>query len=583
MSARRDRPPRPWFLSALAAVAVGVIVLAITEIGTPTSSARTSREIITAGQGVVQSTVTASGNIAAGIDVNVNFNTGGTLQDVYVHSGQHVDAGQLLADLDPTSAQLSLNQAQENLTAAEDNLSCLQGVTSDCGSGGGSGAGSGSSGSGSSGSGSPGSGSPGSGSSGAASTTSYFAPAATVEYAAFHPGTTSGTSTTQSKPGPMAPTQSKPGSAPTTKSKPGTTTTTKTTPHVTVTVIVPSTSRTGSSSSPSSGGNSSGGNSTAKTGGTSTAKTTSTATTTTTTPSPGSVASAQSAIYSAQAGVHNAEVALNNTKLYAPVSGTIASLSSLTPGDTVSGGGSGSSSSSGASPSSSSSSGTGSGTTAGSLGGSGSSGSGSSGSGFAEIVNTNTLTMTVAFSESDISKVQVGQPATVTLDALAGVELAAHVSQISLVGTASSSVVSYDATLTLDQNDSRVKPGMSASAAVIVAQAQGITIPNQAVSGSGSLAAVNLLRNGETVSQQVVVGLRGDTRTQIISGLNAGDQVVVTVTLPSLSATSTPGSGTGALGGRLGGAGGLGGGGGLGGAGGLGGGGAFFRRAAGGG
>ncbi|MBV8711995.1 MAG: hypothetical protein JOY56_09455, partial [Solirubrobacterales bacterium] len=83
MSARRDRPPRPWFLSALAAVAVGVIVLAITEIGTPTSSARTSREIITAGQGVVQSTVTASGNIAAGIDVNVNFNTGGTLQDVY--------------------------------------------------------------------------------------------------------------------------------------------------------------------------------------------------------------------------------------------------------------------------------------------------------------------------------------------------------------------------------------------------------------------------------------------------------------------------------------------------------------------
>ena len=81
--------------------------------------------------------------------------------------------------------------------------------------------------------------------------------------------------------------------------------------------------------------------------------------------------------------------------------------------------------------------------------------------------------MTVAFSESDISKVHVGQPATVTLDALAGVELAAHVSSISLVGTTSSSVVSYDATLTLDQNDSRVKPGMSASASVITGQARG--------------------------------------------------------------------------------------------------------------
>jgi macrolide-specific efflux system membrane fusion protein len=190
--------------------------------------------------------------------------------------------------------------------------------------------------------------------------------------------------------------------------------------------------------------------------------------------------------------------------------------------------------------------------------------------------------MSVAFSESDISKVLVGQPATVTLDALAGVELAAHVSSISLVGTTSSSVVSYDATLTLDQSDSRVKPGMSASVAVITGQAQGVTVPNQAVSGSGTLSTVNMLQNGKTVSQQVVVGLRGDSRTQIISGLKAGDQVVITITLPSLGSTSTTGSGT--LGRGLGGAGGLGGGAfGGGGAGLGGGGGAFLRRAAGGG
>jgi macrolide-specific efflux system membrane fusion protein len=175
--------------------------------------------------------------------------------------------------------------------------------------------------------------------------------------------------------------------------------------------------------------------------------------------------------------------------------------------------------------------------------------------------------MTVAFSESDISKVAVGQPATVTLDALAGVQLAAHVSAISLVGTTSSSVVSYDATLTLDQNDSRVKPGMSASAAVTTGEASGVTVPNAAVTGTGSLATVNLMKNGKVVPQQVVVGLRGDSRTQIISGVKAGDQLVITIALPSLS-TSTTGSGTGS--GTLGG-------GGLGGLGGLGGGGGFFR------
>ncbi|HEY1519457.1 MAG TPA: HlyD family efflux transporter periplasmic adaptor subunit [Solirubrobacteraceae bacterium] len=506
-------------------MAIVVAALAVSEIGPPTSSARSSKEVVTAEQGVVQSTVTGSGNVAAGTDVTVNFNASGTLQDVYVKVGQHVNGGQLLADLDPTSANLQLSQAQLQLTSAEDQLTCVQDqTTANCGS-----------------SGSSGSGSSGSGSSGSSNTTSYTpSSSGTVEFASYKPGAgknkkpTSGSGGTPTKSG---------------------TKVTKTTPSVTVTVVVPSTTRSSSSG-----------------GGSSAAKTSSTPTTTTTaTPSPSSLASAQAAVYSAQAAVHTAETAVNDTKLYAPTSGTIASLSSLTPGDTVSSGGSSSASSSSSSSSGSSgTAATGGAATAGSLGGSSSSSSGSS-SGFAEIVNTNTLTMTVAFSESDISKVKVGQPATVTLDALAGVELAAHISSISLVGTTSSSVVSYNATLTLDQNDSRVKPGMSASASVITGQASGVTVPNAAVTGSGSLGTVNLMKNGKEVSQQVVVGLRGDSRTKIISGVSAGDQLVITIALPSLSSTSTSGSsGSGTLGG--GGLGGLGGGG-LGG----GGGGGFFR------
>jgi uncharacterized membrane protein YgcG len=173
--------------------------------------------------------------------------------------------------------------------------------------------------------------------------------------------------------------------------------------------------------------------------------------------------------------------------------------------------------------------------------------------------------MTVAFSESDISKVKVGQAATITLNALSGVQLGAHVTAISTVGTSSSSVVSYNATLTLDQKDSRVKPGMSASASVIVAQAQGVTVPNGAITGTGSLATVTLQSNGKKTQKQVVVGLRGDSRTQIVSGLSAGDQLVVTTTLPPLTSaasSSSSSSGTlGATGARPGGGAGFGGGG----------------------
>jgi multidrug efflux pump subunit AcrA (membrane-fusion protein) len=556
MNSRRDRPSRPWSLYALGAVAVVVAVLAVAQIGPPTSSARTTRQIVTASQGVVQSTVTGSGNVAAGTDVNVNFNTSGTLQNVYVSVGQHVSQGQLLATLDPTTAQLALNQANQNLTAAQDNLACLQGTSTNCGSGGGSGAGA------------------GSGSSSTTGTTtgaSYTGGSATTVFAAYRPsGPASGAGQA--------------GSSLTT-----TVTTTTTTPAGSTTTPPSSAPGAGGGgsgsrgSSGSAGGSGRSGSSSAA-GSAASASSVKASSTTTTTPSPSSIASAQAAVYSAEASVHNAQLAVNNTKLYAPASGTIATLSGLVPGDSVSSGASGAASSGGSSPSSSGSgsgAGGGGGTTAGSLGGSGSSSSGSS-SAFAEIVNTSALSMTVAFSESDITKVKVGQPATVTLDAVPGTELAAHVSQISLIGTTSSSVVSYNATLTLDQNDARVKPGMSASAAVIVGQAQGVTVPNQAITGSGSLASVELMRGGKTVSQQVVVGLRGDSRTQIISGVNAGDQLVVTIVLPSLSSTSTTGGGNGALGGGRGGLGGGGlGGGGLGG-GGLGS-GAFLRRAAGGG
>jgi len=427
---------RPWQMYLLAAVGVVLAVLAVAEIGPPTSSARTATQIVTAEQGVVQSTVTGSGNVEAGTDLDVNFQTSGTLSNVYVHVDQRVEKGQLLATLNQTGAQLTLEQAEQNLTAAEDQLSSAESGSSTSSSG------------------------------------------------------TSGSSSTTS--------------------------------------------------------------------------------------SAASIASAQAAVDGAQASVDSARTALNDTKLYAPSSGTIASLQNLSPGDAVSAGSTASAptsttsgGSSGASSSSGSSAGGASGTTAGSVGGASdstasSSSSANTSSPFAEIVNSGKLTMTVAFSESDVDKLKVGQAATVTPEALSGVELGAHVTAISPVGTTSSSVVSYDATLTLDQNDSSVKPGMSASAAVIVDQAQGVTVPNAAVSGNGSLATVTVSSNGKQTQQQVVVGLRGDSRTQIISGLSAGEQIVIKTTLPPLGSATTgatsQSSGTlGATGARTGGFGGAGG------------------------
>jgi multidrug efflux pump subunit AcrA (membrane-fusion protein) len=509
---RRDKPGRPWHLYLLGLVAIVIAVLAAIEIGPPGTSGRTARQVVTAEDGIVQSTVTGTGNVEAGTDVNVNFQTSGTLSQVFVSVGQHVNQGQLLATLESTNARLTVDQAQESLTSAQDELTALENGTAASGSG--SGAGSGAS-------------------SQTASLQTSTSP--TTEFVSLVRATRK----------PSKPKHSKPAATPTR----------------TVTVTVPARTAPGQTAS----------HPTTTTSATPT-RTTAAPTTTTTTPSPSSVASAQAAVYSAEANLHNAQQALANTSLYAPVGGTIVSLAGLSPGDPESAGNSGaaanagSSSSSGGGGGGGGAGGGGAGTTAGSLAGassgSSSSGGGSSGTAFAQIVDTSSLTMTVAFSESDITKVAVGQSATVTMDALTGVELAAHVSSISATGTTSSGVVSYAATLILDQADPRVKPGMSASASVITGQAQGVTVPNQAVTGTGSLGTVDMLQNGKTVQKQVIVGLRGDSRTQIVSGLSPGQQLVVTIALPALTAPSsstTPSNGM--LGGGRFGGGGFGGGG----------------------
>ena len=176
-------------------------------------------------------------------------------------------------------------------------------------------------------------------------------------------------------------------------------------------------------------------------------------------------------------------------------------------------------------------------------------------------------------SESEIGNVKVGQTATITVEALNGTKLAAHVAEVAILSTSNSGVVSYDVTFELDQMAAGLKPGMSATAEVVVKQAEGVNVPTSAISAG----SVTVLHGSTRERRRVVTGLAGDSSTIVLSGLHAGEKVL----LPSATGTST---GTSSLSSRFGralGGGGLGGGGGGGGgfagAGGGGGGAAFFR------
>jgi multidrug efflux pump subunit AcrA (membrane-fusion protein) len=281
-------------------------------------------------------------------------------------------------------------------------------------------------------------------------------------------------------------------------------------------------------------------------------------------PHPGDLAAAFAGVDVATAQLRSAQQTLAETRLIAPADGEVAQLNQR-PGEFVGGGSAGGSATSAGGSSSSSSGGSSAGGGGGgssSAGGSSSSssstgGGSSSGSPLIVLTGLRGLQVKVPFSETDAAKIELNQAATISVDALPSTKLAAHVLSIEPVSTTNGGVVSYNVTLQLDQSAQGLKPGMTASAQVIVAQVEGaVSITPAALSRSGGTQTVTVLRSGHRVTQPVVTGMRGDNTIEILSGLTPGDQVVVTT-----NATLTGASGGGLGGGGGGPPGGFGGGG----------------------
>lgn len=159
----------------------------------------------------------------------------------------------------------------------------------------------------------------------------------------------------------------------------------------------------------------------------------------------------------------------------------------------------------------------------------------------------------ISLNEIDAAKIKIGQKTVLTFDAIDGLDITGEVAEIDAVGTVAQGVVTYIVKITFSAQDDRVKPGMSASAEIVTALAQNVLIiPNGAVKSQGETRYVEMFdqaiprnKNGQAVSspvsprrQMVKTGLSNDTFTEIISGLNEGDQVVARTTSGSSGSQS---------------------------------------------
>lgn len=146
------------------------------------------------------------------------------------------------------------------------------------------------------------------------------------------------------------------------------------------------------------------------------------------------------------------------------------------------------------------------------------------------IVSPDALRFEAAVDEADIAGVQVGQAATVTLDAFAGRPFTGTVEAIRPAAVATSTGgVAFTTTITLDAAGARLLTGMTGDADIATDSIpNALVVPVQAVVTDGSSRAVWRLENGVAHKVAVEVGPSTDTLTQVTSGLAAGDMVATT-------------------------------------------------------
>jgi HlyD family secretion protein len=229
------------------------------------------------------------------------------------------------------------------------------------------------------------------------------------------------------------------------------------------------------------------------------------------------IAAAEASLVQAQADVATAQHNLDEATLKAPFDGVVSAVS-VVPGGTA-----------------------------------------SSGTAAVTIVDRSKLHIEVNLSETDAAKVQVGQPVTLTFDALPNVTIDGAVATIAPAATTEQNVVTYPVQVEFDPGETPVKVGMSATADIQIQKVDNaILVPSRAIQTSGNTKSVTVLQGAERtpLTVQVTTGVTSNGQTEITSSggngapaLKAGDLVSVPSTTTSSTTTSTQNRSNGGFGG----------------------------------
>jgi HlyD family secretion protein len=147
----------------------------------------------------------------------------------------------------------------------------------------------------------------------------------------------------------------------------------------------------------------------------------------------------------------------------------------------------------------------------------------------AEVADLQHLEVTVDLSEFDVARVNPGQKAAVSVDALGGKRFRGRVVFAALTGTNSSGVVTFPVRVAIAEAPG-LRPGMNVSVRIIVAKRQNVVqIPLEAVSrNEEDQPSVNVVNAaGDESPRAVQLGLASNKNVEIVKGLRPGDHVAL--------------------------------------------------------
>jgi HlyD family secretion protein len=143
--------------------------------------------------------------------------------------------------------------------------------------------------------------------------------------------------------------------------------------------------------------------------------------------------------------------------------------------------------------------------------------------------NLSSLLVDVKVSEVDINSVSIGQPVTLTFDAILGKEYHGEIVEVTQAGTVEQGVVNFTVTVELTDADSAVKPGMTAAVNIVVDEMQDVLlVPNRAVRLVDGERVVYILVDGQAVKKELRLGSSSDTMSVVASGdIKEGDVIIL--------------------------------------------------------